>query len=47
VLVEGGPRDPGQFDDVGDLRVLVAVVGERGGKTVEDATALISDHFGA
>src|SRR6188472_203769 len=47
VLIEGRAREPGQFDDVSDLRVLVAVVGEGGGEAVEDPAALVGDHLGA
>src|SRR5260221_595778 len=46
ILMEGGTRDPGQFDDVGDLRVLVAVVGEGGSEAGEDAPALDRSHLG-
>src|SRR4051794_14562460 len=46
-LVEGGAGDTCQFDDVGDLRVLVAVVNEGSGETIEDPASLVGDHLGA
>ncbi len=46
MLVESGTGESREFDDVGDLRVLVTVISEGSGETIEYPPALVFDHLG-